>query len=37
MTENLLQIERENQIATLTIDRPQVMNAFNFQLLHEKN
>lgn len=35
MTESVLQIETENQITTLTLNRPQVMNAFNFQLLHE--
>ncbi len=35
MTETMLNIEKENQVTTLTLNRPQVMNAFNFQLLHE--
>jgi len=35
MTDNLLQIEKKNRVATLTLNRPQVMNSFNFQLLHD--
>ncbi|GAB6906336.1 putative enoyl-CoA hydratase/isomerase YngF [Desulfosarcina cetonica] len=35
MTEKILLIEKENQVTTLTLNRPQVMNAFNFQLLRE--
>jgi enoyl-CoA hydratase/carnithine racemase len=35
MTEKLLQVEKSNQVAILTLDRPKVMNSFNFQLLKE--
>jgi len=35
MTDNTLQIEKKNRVATLTLNRPQVMNSFNFQLLHD--
>jgi enoyl-CoA hydratase/carnithine racemase len=34
MDENILLVEEENGIVTLTLNRPQVMNSFNFPLLH---
>jgi len=34
MSEDVLLVEEENGIVTLTLNRPQVMNSFNFQLLH---
>jgi len=33
MSESLLLVEREDQIAILTLNRPQVMNSFNFDML----
>ena len=34
MSEDVLLVEEENGVVTLTLNRPQVMNSFNFQLLH---
>lgn len=34
MNENVLAVEQENGIATLTLNRPEVMNSLNFPLLH---
>jgi enoyl-CoA hydratase/carnithine racemase len=34
MTENILLVEEENGIVTLTLNRPDVMNSLNFPLLH---
>jgi len=33
MSDSLLLLEREDQIAILTLNRPQVMNSFNFEML----
>ena len=33
MSDNLLLVERADQIAILTLNRPQMMNSFNFDLL----
>ncbi|PIE68170.1 MAG: enoyl-CoA hydratase [Deltaproteobacteria bacterium] len=35
MATSLLTIEKENQITTLTLNRPKAMNSLNFQLLRE--
>ncbi|MBT8331601.1 MAG: enoyl-CoA hydratase [Deltaproteobacteria bacterium] len=34
MNENVLGVEQENGIVTLTLNRPEVMNSLNFPLLH---
>ncbi|MGD9054491.1 MAG: enoyl-CoA hydratase [Desulfobacterales bacterium] len=34
MNENVLAVEQENSIVTLTLNRPEVMNSLNFPLLH---
>ena len=34
MNDHVLLVEEADQIVTLTLNRPEVMNAFNFQLLH---
>ena len=34
MNDNVLLREEENGVVTLTLNRPEVMNSFNFQLLH---
>ena len=34
MNDNVLSREEENGVVTLTLNRPEVMNSFNFQLLH---
>lgn len=34
MNENVLAVEQENGIVTLTLNRPEVMNSLNFPLLH---
>jgi enoyl-CoA hydratase/carnithine racemase len=34
MSENVLLVEEENSVATLTLNRPEVMNSFNFAMLH---
>lgn len=34
MNENVLAVEQEKGIVTLTLDRPEVMNSLNFPLLH---
>ncbi|NNL75270.1 MAG: enoyl-CoA hydratase, partial [Desulfobacterales bacterium] len=34
MDENVLLVEEEAGIATLTLNRPEVMNSLNFPLLH---
>ena len=34
MNENVLAVEQENGIVTLTLNRPEVMNSLNFLLLH---
>ena len=34
MDDNLLLVERQDAVVTLTLNRPKVMNAFNFDLLH---
>lgn len=34
MNENILGVEQENGIVTLTLNRPEVMNSLNFPLLH---
>ena len=34
MSDNILLVEETNGVATLTLNRPEVMNSFNFDLLH---
>jgi enoyl-CoA hydratase/carnithine racemase len=34
MSGNVLLVEEENSVATLTLNRPEVMNSFNFAMLH---
>lgn len=34
MNENMLLVEETNGVVTLTLNRPEVMNSFNFDLLH---
>ena len=34
MNEKVLTVEQENGIVTLTLNRPEVMNSFNFAMLH---
>ena len=34
MTDNVLQIEIENQVAVFTLNRPAIMNSFNFEMLN---
>ena len=34
MSESVLLVEEENSVATLTLNRPEVMNSFNFAMLH---
>ena len=34
MSDNVLLVEKENGVATLTLNRPEVMNSFNFAMLH---
>lgn len=34
MSDKVLRVEEENGIVTLTLNRPEVMNAFNFAMLH---
>jgi enoyl-CoA hydratase/carnithine racemase len=34
MSDNVLLLEEDNGIVTLTLNRPEVMNAFNFTMLH---
>ena len=34
MSDKVLLIEKENGVATLTLNRPEVMNSFNFAMLH---
>ena len=34
MNEKVLLVEEENSVATLTLNRPEVMNSFNFDMLH---
>jgi enoyl-CoA hydratase/carnithine racemase len=34
MNESVLLVEKEDGVATLTLNRPEVMNSFNFPLLH---
>ena len=34
MNEGVLLVEKEDGVATLTLNRPEVMNSFNFPLLH---
>ena len=34
MNDNVLLVEEDAGIATLTLNRPEVMNSFNFPLLH---
>ena len=34
MNERVLLVEEENGVATLTLNRPEVMNSFNFAMLH---
>ena len=34
MNDNVLLMEEENGVATLTLNRPEVMNSFNFAMLH---
>ena len=34
MSDNVLLVEEENGVVTLTLNRPEVMNAFNFAMLH---
>lgn len=34
MSEQVLQVEKKDQVVILTLNRPQIMNCFNFELLH---
>jgi enoyl-CoA hydratase/carnithine racemase len=34
MSDSVLLVEEENSVATLTLNRPEVMNSFNFAMLH---
>ena len=34
MTEKVLKVEMENQVAVLTLNRPEIMNSVNFELLY---
>ena len=34
MNDNVLLMEKENGVVTLTLNRPEVMNSFNFAMLH---
>ena len=34
MSESVLLVEEKNSVATLTLNRPEVMNSFNFAMLH---
>ena len=34
MNENVLLVEEENGVVTLTLNRPEVMNSLNFSMLH---
>ena len=34
MSDSVLLVEEENSVATLTLNRPEVMNSFNFDMLH---
>jgi enoyl-CoA hydratase/carnithine racemase len=34
MSEQVLQVEKKDQVVLLTLNRPEIMNSFNFEMLH---